>query len=188
MDTKEEFKIKLKKSFNNLEIPETLNKLIDFVFYTSPTTFFSQGFALTIDEQKIGLKTYSEDPNFYNNIFEFADADITGSSYAFWINDKETNLEYAPIVISGSDGDIHIIANNIKELLLILAADCDVYVSYDSVDYYCDDELSSVNIQLYLDWLKNEFGYKNIENPNDIVQRAKEIHQSKFNDWSEQFY
>lgn len=194
MYTKEELKIKLKKSFNNLEIPETLNKLIDFMQDHSDN-FFSSGFEYRIDENNDAWKTYSEDPNFYNYLFEFANAEGSGSSYAFWINNNQTELEDVPIVVSGSEGGIHIVAKNIKELLHILAADCEPMIDFDGVHYisfsdmYDDEEdYTSKYHSLYLQWLKNNFNYEHFPDPNEIVKKAQDKYQKQFNEWIEQFY
>lgn len=85
MYTKETIKTKFKKNFNNLEIPETLNKLIDFML-DDCDNFFSISFEIRSDEDHKEWKMYSEDPNFYNCLFTFADVDGSGSSYSFWIN------------------------------------------------------------------------------------------------------
>ncbi len=139
MYTKEEFKIKLKQNLNNLEISEIINKLIDFMF-DDCDDYFSSGFELEVDQQHEIWKMYSEDPNFYNCLFTFAKADGSGSSYSFWINNNQTNLDEVPIVISGSEGGLHVVAENIKELLKILSYDAEASVDHDGVAYYKEDE------------------------------------------------
>lgn len=192
MYTKDELKIKYKKSFNDLDIPETLNKLIDFIV-DDCSNFISKGFEFRIDADKSAWKTYSEDPNFYNYLFEFANSDGSGSSYAFWINDNQTDLENVPIVVSGSEGGIHIVAENIQQLLLILASDSEPMTDFDSV-YYCeDDEDSEYTFKsqcnpIYLQWLKDQFNYANFENPNIIVKKAQDKYQKQFKEWIEKFY
>lgn len=139
MYTKEEFKIKLKQNLNNLEISEIINKLIDFMF-DDCDDYFSSGFELEIDENHENWKMYSEDPNFYNCLFTFAKADGSGSDYSFWINNNQTNLDEVPIVIAGSEGGLHVVAENIKELLKILAYDVEASVDHYGVNYYKEDE------------------------------------------------
>ncbi len=139
MYTKEEFKIKLKQNLNNLEISEILNKLIDFMF-DDCDDYFSSGFELEIDEDHENWKMYSEDPNFYNCLFTFARVDSTGSADSFWINNNQTNLDEVPIVIEGGEGCLHVVAENIKELLKILAYDVEASVDHYGVGYYKEDE------------------------------------------------
>lgn len=174
----QELKNKFKKSFNNLEVPETLDKLIEFSKTESPKEFFSNGFEFRLDEDKYGWKTYSEEPEFYNNLHEFANADGSGSSYAFWINNNQTNLEETPIVVSGSEGGIHIVAENIKELLIILAADCFAFICWEEVHYSKDKDYITTNHKKYVNWLNKEFKDINIVNPNKIVEKAQNKYQN----------
>jgi putative ABC transport system ATP-binding protein len=48
--------------------------------------------------------------------------------------------------------------------------------------------LENVALPLLMQGKTKEFAYKNIEDPNDIVQRARQVYQEKFNEWSKQFY
>jgi Mn2+/Fe2+ NRAMP family transporter len=49
------------KNFNGLTIPDALIGLLEFQNKVESMGSYSSGFKLTIDEEKYGLRTYSED-------------------------------------------------------------------------------------------------------------------------------
>ncbi|TCI89984.1 hypothetical protein [Tenacibaculum sp. M341] len=73
----------LKKIFSDLKPPKILIELLGFVNVHSKNDWFSDGFEFYFDEKKQMLKTYSEENDFLNSLIEFAQADGTGSTYAF---------------------------------------------------------------------------------------------------------
>ena len=186
MSTKNE----LVEYFQGLTLPSNFLPLVSFDQEVAPDTYFSQGFEFLIDEEKFGLKTYSENTEFLNAIYEFASADGSGSSYGFWLKDGNLNLEFAPIVVFGSEGGFHIVARNFNELLQILTFDCEPMIDWDDVNYYRDPEdfEPSEKRAKYCDWLKDKCGFEVTENANTIVEVAQQEYQQLFKAWVSKFY
>lgn len=57
-------------------------RILEKVVFQMKFDTFSNGFYLN-EYNKTGLKTYSDNPDFYNSFIEFAKANGSGSSYAF---------------------------------------------------------------------------------------------------------
>jgi len=178
------------ENFQNYEVPENLMALFMFVNQVSGQEYFSDGFEFSADKEKLGLKTYSTDELFLNSIHEFANADGTGSTYAFWLKDNITNLENAPIVVFGSEGGYHVVAKNLDELLQILTFDCEPMVGWDEVYYYknTDEYEPSRKITEYRKWLKKELSIDSLDNADPIVQSAQNEYQASFKAWVGNFY
>ncbi len=97
--------------FNHLEIPTELSSLIRFQQEVSRQKYYSEGFELIVgDNEKSLLKEISQDKDFLDSIWEFAKADASGSTYAFWLASSNMNLGNAPIIVFGSEGGAHIVA------------------------------------------------------------------------------
>ena len=177
------------KNFNGLLIPEELVKLLKFQNEVSATDFYSDGFELIVDTEKIGLKTYSEDEVFLTSIIEFANADYTGSTYGFWLKDGSKKLNEVPIVAFGSEGGFHIVAENISELLQILTFDNEPMIDWDEILFYKgDDYKPRLFSETYKKWLSENFDLKSIENPNSLVKKAQDKYQSAFYKWMNRYY
>lgn len=178
------------EQFNSHEVPEALLSLLEFTNEKSKTEYFSDGFEFSINMEKYGLKTYSEDEEFLSSIIEFANADGTGSTYGFWLKDKDQNLTEAPVVAFGSEGGFHVVANNINDLLQILTFDSEPMIDWDSLYYYKDpdDYEPSTKIECYRDWLKNTRSLESITNADALVELAQANHQKEFKDWMAKFY
>lgn len=172
-----------------LELPQHFVPLLHFDAEIAQDDFFSEGFQFSLDKEKFGLKTYSEDEAFLTSIYEFANADGTGSSYGFWLIDGNRHLQIAPIITFGSEGGFHVVASNFDELLQILSFDSEPMIDWDEVRYYksLDDHEPSVKSKEYRDWLKSECGLETIENADDIVNRAQQEHKDAFNNWVANF-
>ena len=176
--------------FGELTVPKKLLALLEFDNEVVGNNYFSDGFEFSLDEEKYGLKTYSDNESFLNSIYEFANADGTGSTYGFWLKDGNFNLEEVPIVAFGSEGGYHVVACNIDELLQILTFDSEPMIDWDEVFYYKepDDFEPSSKIEEYKRWLKIEYSLPAIENADEIVKRAQKLHKDSFNAWVGKFY
>lgn len=186
MSTEEE----LVSYFQGLIVPKRLLALLKFDNEVAQKNYFSDGFEFSIDKDKIGLKTYSDNETFLNSIYEFANADGTGSSYGFWLQDGNSNLDQAPIVAFGSEGGYHVVASNLGELLQILTFDSEPMIDWDEIYYYKDpdDFEPSDKSKEYREWLENECSLSPIENADEIVEEAQRIHKDPFNAWVGKFY
>lgn len=175
--------------FGNYALPEDLVKLYEFdQKYGSET--YSECFGLTITEEKTGIKTWSEEEEFYNSFIEFAGANGSGSSYAYWLIDNDLNN--CPIVVFGDEGGIHVVAENIRKLIHILTLDTEISVDFDSAYFYKDDEYydENENKAEFHEWVKNEFNLDPIESneeTDEIVNQAKEKYKKRLNDFLTKF-
>lgn len=127
-----------RNDFGDLPIPEELIRLYNF--QDSVGSWYSEGFELGDYSDKVGLKTYSENEGFLFSLIEFASADRSGSTYAFWLRNGDTKLNKAPVVLFGSEGGYHVVAENIQQLLHLLTYDVEPMTSWESVFYYKDKQ------------------------------------------------
>jgi len=180
----------LKCHFQGLDIPEKLLALLKFSNEIAQNKYFSNGFEFSLDKEKVGLKTYSDNKEFLCSIYEFAVADGTGSSYGFWLKDGSSDLDRAPIVAFGSEGGFHIVANNFAGLLQILTFDSEPMIDWDEICYYKDtkDFEPSAKSKEYRDWLRKECALAGIESADEIVQEAQKTHKESFSAWVGNFY
>lgn len=180
----------LMNHFQGLTIPKKLIALLKFDSEVAQRNYFSDGFEFSIDKEKTGLKTYSGDEAFLNSIYEFANADGTGSSYGFWLKDGCSDLENVPVVVFGSEGGFHIVAKNFDGLLQILTFDSEPMIDWDEVVYYKDpdDFEPTSKSREYCDWLKNACALDPISNADEIVDDAQKEYKDSFNAWVGEFY
>ncbi|MBT29931.1 MAG: hypothetical protein CMO01_09755 [Thalassobius sp.] len=177
-----------KKAFRHKPIPEILIGLLNFTNTIAIDDWFSQGFEFEVDEENYMLKTYSLEEEFLTSLIPFALADGTGSVYAFWLKNKENSLENTPIVAFGSEGGYHIISESIDDLLKILTFDTEVYVDHDDVSYFkSEDDEPSKFIKEYQNWLLENYQISATNNPDEIVQKAREKYQKEFEKWMNKF-
>lgn len=175
--------------FGNYKLPEDLVKLYEFE-QEHGVESYSECFGLTITEEKTGIKTWSEEEEFYNSFIEFAGANGSGSSYAYWLIDKDLNN--CPIVVFGDEGGVHVVAENTRKLIQLLTLDTEISVDFDSAYFYKDEEYyeESENKEEFQEWVKEQFGFDAIESneeADEIVAQAKRKYKQKFNDFLVKF-
>lgn len=180
----------LKKFFGELEIPEKLFALRKFDEEVAQGYWFSEGFEFSLDKDRVGLKTYSDDTEFLNSLYEFANADGNGSSYGFWLCDGNVDLNKAPIVAFGSEGGFHIVAKDLSGLLEILTFDSEPMIDWDEIYYYKDpdDFEPSPKSEEYCSWLKEKYEIGKIDNADNLVKEAQKQYQSLFKNWVNKYY
>lgn len=176
--------------FEGIDVPNKLLDLLKFDNEVAGQEYFSDGFEFSLDKEKVGLKTYSTDEKFLKSIYEFANADGTGSTYGFWLMNGNTNLNEAPIVVFGSEGGYHVVAKNLDDLLKILTFDSEPMIDWDEVYYYkdLDDFEPSSKSAEYHKWLKNKFNIEPVDNADKIVGDAQKLYKDSFNEWVGKFY
>ncbi|MET3026001.1 hypothetical protein ABXT06_04935 [Flavobacterium sp. UW10123] len=175
--------------FYDYILPEDLVKLYEFEQEHGVETY-SECFGLTITEEKTGIKTWSEEEEFYNSFIEFAGANGSGSSYAYWIIDKDLNN--CPIVVFGDEGGVHVVAENTQKLIQLLTLDTEISVDFDKAYFYQDEEYyeESENKEEFCEWVKEEFSLNAIETneeADEIVEEAQRKYKQKFNDFLVKF-
>ncbi len=165
--------------------------------------FFEYWLAL---EDKEKMKEYSQ------SVKVFASADGTGARYAFWFADGNTDRNKAPIIYYGSEGEIVLVAENIKDLIKMLSYGCECmdgsfyhgiyeedYEDYDNFLAYFITYIP--NILSFRKWMKDTLGIKpvsikNLENNEEgeskeiekLQKKAKKKYQKSFDIWQHQFY
>lgn len=178
-------------NFKNFEIPEELKELVNFQNSIGDDENFSDQFYIGRDySDKSGITGYSDDDEFTNSIIEFAMADGSGSTYAFWVRDKNENIHEAPILAFGSEGGIHIVAKNVKELLKILTFDVEPAIGWDKIYFYKDEDdyEPTEKTEEYKKWVFEKYGIETTENPDEIVKSAQEIYEDEFQNWLKKYY
>jgi hypothetical protein len=175
--------------FGNYKLPEDLVKLYEFE-QEHGVESYSECFGLTITNDKIGIKTWSEEEEFYDSFIEFAGANGSGSSYAYWLIDKDLNN--CPIVVFGDEGGVHVVAESTRKLIQLLTLDTEISVDFDSAYFYKDEEYyeESENKEEFQEWVKEEFDLDAIETneeADEIVDQAQRKYKQKFNDFLVKF-
>ncbi|WP_126653850.1 hypothetical protein [Chryseobacterium aureum] len=171
------------------EIPVELEKLVDFQNAVSSFENYSQGFGVLIDN-KSGLKSWSDDDRFLNSMLPFAQANGSGSFYAIWNNGTDQPLNKMPVVVFGDEGGVHIVAENMVQLLHLLTFDTEISVDSDEAYFYKDEDgdEESEDLNEYLTWIKENYGLIQIENPDLLIKKAQAQYKESFDQWFGQYF
>ncbi|MBS7229398.1 hypothetical protein KHA90_00030 [Flavobacterium psychroterrae] len=172
--------------FGNHEIPADLKKLYE-IEHIYGAENLSECFSLnSID--KTGLKSYSDDEAFYNSFIEFASANGSGSTYAYWLIDNDLNK--CPIVVFGDEGGVYIVAENTQQLIHLLTLGTEISVDYDEVSFYdLDEDQEPLYRNEYLEWVKRNFDLEPISQKKSIkiLTDAKQKYQKQLNEFLAKF-
>lgn len=184
--------------FGEYEIPDTLKKLMQFSEKWDDD-FFSEGFVLKAELiKRPDSGQWSLDDEYFERLLIFARADGTGSSYAFWVSERGISLENAPIILIGSEGDICIVAKNIKGLLKILTLDVEpvafddrcnfgrlleVYEASAYAPQFKRWLLDAFNIQPVKTQIDKHGEYEDSDEVNAIIKEANDLYQKPFETW-----
>jgi hypothetical protein len=169
------------------ELPQELEKLIYFQTNNSDKEEYSDGFVVRIDK-KGGLKSWSKDEKFLEKLLPFARANASGSFYTLWIYDNNKPLNQLPIVVFGDEGGVHIVAENILELLHLITYDVEIDVDEEDASFKKRKKKPSENLAKYLKWIKENYDLDRIEKPSTIIKKAQEKYQNSFDEWFNQYY
>lgn len=178
-----------KQNLGVSELPVELEKLIQFQEEQSDFECYSQGFGVLIDD-KSGIKSWSEDETFLARLYPFAQANGSGSTYAFWDRDASGDLNGLPVVVFGDEGGVHVVASNLLKLMQMLLFDSEISVDFDEVYFYKDEDdyEESEDHQTYRNWLKKEFGLDPVEDQDTLIREAEERYKEDFDRWFQQYY
>lgn len=170
------------------QLPAELEKLIEFQNERSGFEEYAQGFGLLIEDHS-GISSWSEDPAFLEQILPFAQANGSGSIYAFWKHGAE-ELSNCPVLVFGDEGGVHVVAENFREFLRLLTYDTEISVDFDEVYFYKEEEdyEASEDHEAYLDWLKENFKLDKEENPDRVIEAAQEKYKPEFDAWFQLYY
>ncbi|MBB6235582.1 hypothetical protein HDC90_000179 [Pedobacter sp. AK013] len=178
-----------KQNLDLNEVPPELQKLIYFQNNISSFEGYSQGFGVFIDD-KSGLRSWSEDENFLKQLSPFAQANGTGSFYAIWNDGTNKTLNQMPIVVFGDEGGVHIVAENILQLLHLLTYDTEIWVDVDEAYFFKDKNSyeESDGLAAYLKWMKGDYNLSQVEEPNILIKTAQEKYKENFDKWFRQYF
>lgn len=174
------------QNFMGYLVPTILVDLLTFEADNTIDNYYSESFELIIDD-KYGLKAWSRETGFLNQLFPFAQADSNGSFYAIWLN-KGQDLNTAPIVVFGSEGGYYVVANNLLSLLRLLSLDVEPMIDEDGVYYYKDEENyePSLYARKFKKWLREYYFISPISTnivAEQLVEEAQDLHQELFLLW-----
>lgn len=183
--------------FKGYKIPKELKNLLEFQVSENIPSYYSNAIYLMTEETSL-IENYSTDEAFLKAFIPFAEANSSGSIYAFWIENTEIeDLTNAPIVAFGDEGGIFVVARNIQELLQIAAYDVEAVV-YEDEFYFQDKEVleeegefvaAEFNME-YLDWLRSDAKLKpvlTIDGVDAIVDKAQVAYQEKLEQYIKRF-
>ncbi|MEV6018468.1 MULTISPECIES: hypothetical protein [unclassified Streptomyces] len=167
-------------------VPE-LNLLKEFEDRLGPV-FYAEGFELYEFGGDAGLHTWSEDPGFLGRFIPFAKANGSGSDYALWRCDDRADFATLPVVFVGDEGDLYVIARDLRELFRLLALDREpVAEGFLGAGQGEEDtgEHSQGHAE-FLTWLDRTFGLGPPEDP-DALWEARKEHDGRFRSWAGRF-
>jgi len=182
--------------FKGYKIPKELKSLLEFQVSENIPSYYSNAIYLMTEETSL-IENYSTDEAFLKAFIPFAEANSSGSIYAFWIQNSEEDLAKAPIVVFGDEGGIFVVAQNIQELLQIAAYDVEAVV-YEDEFYFQDKEAleedgeftaADFNME-YLDWLRSDAKLKPILTIDDVdalVDEAQANYQENLEQYVKRF-
>ncbi|MBP4137403.1 hypothetical protein [Flavobacterium geliluteum] len=178
-----------KENWGFTAIPTELEKLIYFQTNISSFENYSQGFGVLIDD-KTGLKSWSKESLFIDKLFPFAQANGSGSFYAIWNDETTKPMNEMPIVVFGDEGGVHIVAENILQLLHLITFDTEISVDFEEIYFYKDEDdyEESEDLDEFLKWLKGDYGLDQIQEPSAVISSAQEKHKEAFDKWFGQYY
>lgn len=150
---------------------------------------YSQGFGLYEDD-KSGISSWSEDPDFLDKLMPFAQANGSGSMYVLWNNDQNKSLNELPVVVFGDEGGYHIVAKNIFEFMQLLTFDNEISVDHEQAYFYKDEDdyEESEGLPEYKEWLKENFNLDSIDDTESILENAQKTYKADFDKWVSKFY
>jgi hypothetical protein len=176
------------KNFEPYAVPTELAKLFAFQQGVRKFEGYSKGFWLTEDD-KGGLKTWSEDPAFLSRLLPFAQADGKGSFYALWTQEASENASTFPVLAFGGEGGTCVVAENVIGLLRIIAFDTEPMVGDGGIYFDKDEDDPSHSEQHgdYVAWLA-QLGLEPVEEPASLIDAASAKYQATVEAWLAQYY
>lgn len=178
-----------KQNLGVSELPIALEKLIHFQNEQFDFECYSQGFGLMIDD-KSGIESWSEDEEFLSKLLPFAQANGSGSIYAFWNDGSSEDLGKLPVVVFGDEGGVHVVAENLLSLMQLLTVDSEISVYHDEAYFYKDEDdyEESEGHGTYVSWLKENFNLDPISKTEDLIRHAQKKHKPDFDAWLKNYY
>ena len=168
-------------NFHPHPVPPILAKLLEFGNRTDD--WFSTGFELCEDD-KYGIKTYSEDPDFVGSFYPLGKANGSGSIYAIW--SRKGDLSAAPVVAFGDEGGMQVVAENLAAWLQILTGDIEPLIDDDEVTYSAYEYEQTRGNEAFRAWVETEWKLKPLRTEDEIravVAQAQKAHGQELKEW-----
>lgn len=177
------------KNFRPFSLPDVLARLVEFQNDVVET--FAEGFSLAVDDKglvKNFCASQSKQREFAAAFLPIGDANGSGSGYCVWNNGASKNAGELPIVVFGDEGGCHVVAENLRELLSLVAADVEPMIDNDEVSFYKGpDHEPSPEIAAFRKWLKSNVGITPTKKPTALVRKAQKRHKAAFDAWLKKF-
>jgi hypothetical protein len=169
----------------------TLNKLLAFEKRYGAENY-AESFAIHKkfdDDEDSGLTSgWTKDREFLKRVYPFARATGGGSFYAVWQANEGDDLSKSPIIVFGDEGGEHVVAQNMDDLLRVLAYDVEPSIDHDKVYFYKEKgHKGSDEHRAFRKWLKSEFSIEKTSHPDEIVKAAQKKHGAAFGAWKKRF-
>ena len=167
-------------------LPEELARLLALQNRTG-FECYAQGFGLmAVDKDE--LSAWTEDEALLGKLYPFAQANGSGSIYAIWDHDTRTSFSDKPIVVFGDEGDAHVVADNLKQLLHLLSFDTEISVVEDGVYFYKDQESyeASEDLDKLVSMNKKYFSLGKLNSQTEVdamLQKTQDNYKSAFESW-----
>ena len=176
------------KQFGDYKIPTKIELILDF---QNKFPAYAQWFFLRKEKSSDFLSSWCDiealQTEFCSQIYPFAVANSTGSTYAFWDNGIETELNKMPILIFGDEGGLHPVAKNILALLEQLTFDREIIVYEEEVYFSDDNDDEDYTESLYADefmaFVKKQFAIEPTEDLNKLIENAQNSLKKSFDEW-----
>jgi hypothetical protein len=173
-----------KKNFHHHDVPDTLAKLLEF--QNSQTGPFCRGFELALDD-RAKLMPFSEKREFLDALCPLGKANSAGSIYVLWTRDPAKAVGECPVLAFGDAGGVHIVAENLLQLMRILTLDAEPMIDAESLLYMKDDgEPPSPGAAAYVAWLEKHFHLKPVKAVAEvelIVRSAQSFLEKPLQSW-----
>lgn len=152
-----------------------------------PGELLADGFYLDCID-KTGIETYSTNPDFAASFIEFAHANCSGSTYAYWL--IADSPEQCPIIAFGDEGGVRVIAESLPQLLHLLTYDTEIFIEWDQAFYYRNEDDSereqSERRDELVQWVMTNLNLEPIttnEEANAIIEAAAGKYQHQLDEW-----
>ena len=173
-------------NFAGHEVPPALARLLRFQEENGFESY-SECFGLLVDD-KGGLRSWSSDEAFLARLMPFAQATGGGSFYALWAHRPGASTSEMPVIVFGDEGGVHVIAEDVSQLLRLLTYDVEPMVDHDGVTFYkAKDHEPRENHDAYQSWLKDELALDPIDDPAPLVAAAQARYKADFDAWMSAF-
>lgn len=170
----------LEQNFGNYYPPKILVELLDLQnkYYD-----YAKGFGI-FGEGTLAIQHISMAAEFLTKILCFAN-DEKGSTFAVWDDKTEKDIKEMPIIVIGDKEGMHVIAENVKQLLQLLTFDITISVDNDQVYFNKDiaNHKKSLHHNFFLNWLKENYQIARTGEPNRIIKSAQGKYKIQFDNW-----